>query len=338
MDRKIIWFNHWFSTAYHIISLMKSGCETPIYVIGSNRNPDSVVQLACDEWYTEPVDISDEDYCEFCLGFCREHKVDVFVPRRGMDMISKNSKRFVDISVRLLLDTGNGIVDVLKNKLDTYAYLENTVSECIPPYYEVYDTDSFKAAYSAITAHYERACLKLADDEGAVSFRVIDNNFENSAALRNAPGMKISYEKALQIMSSYDFGRHIIMMPYLKGTEVSADCLSTSSGRIIIPRYKSGGRIYTIKFDDKIMSYCEKIMDCCGLEMPCNIQFRYDGDQPYLLEVNTRMSGGVQLSCTGTGINIPAIALSKVLGSELVWEADNSEKKVSYIETPVRLL
>lgn len=49
-----IWLNHWFSTAYNIITMIKQ--ENPdFYVIGTNENPHSVLSTVCDEWYTEPV-------------------------------------------------------------------------------------------------------------------------------------------------------------------------------------------------------------------------------------------------------------------------------------------
>ena len=149
--------------------------------------------------------------------------------------------------------------------------------------------------------------------------------------------MKITFDKAVEIMEDYDFARKLIVMPYLKEVEVSADCLNTKQGKIIIPRFKENGRIYTIRYDEDIMEYCRRIMDDTGLEMPCNIQFKYNDSKPYLLEVNTRMSGGVQLSCIGTGVNIPQLAFYKVMGSEIEWSMVQKEQKVSYIESPVRI-
>lgn len=337
MKPVVVWFNHWFSTAFHIIELIKKDCKYELHVIGSNRNPDSVVQLACDEWHTEPDTMSDEEYLEFCAEFCSEHHVEVFVPRRGMSIISRNSGRFREMGVKLLLDQDSAIIDILKNKISTYRRFENVIPECIPMHFEVGSSEEFLDAYEKITAYHERACLKFADDEGASSFRVIDNSLQGKTALYTAPGMKITFDKAVEIMEDYDFARKLIVMPYLKEVEVSADCLNTRQGKIIIPRFKENGRIYTIRFDEDIMEYCRRIMDDTGLEMPCNIQFKYNDSKPYLLEVNTRMSGGVQLSCIGTGVNIPQLAFYKTMGSDTEWSMVQQEQKVSYIESPVRI-
>ena len=53
-----------------------------------------------------------------------------------------------------------------------------------------------------------------------------------------------------------------------------------------------------------------------------------------MLEINTRMSGGLQMACLAADINIPNIALNKLLGKDVSWEQDRSERVVSYIEIP----
>ncbi len=54
-------------------------------------------------------------------------------------------------------------------------------------------------------------------------------------------------------------------------------------------------------------------MDKVQLKFPCNIQFKIKEGIPYLLEINTRMSGGLQMACLAADINIPNIALNKLL-------------------------
>ena len=34
-----IWFNHWFSTAYHLINMIKDGDPDKFYFIGTSTNP-----------------------------------------------------------------------------------------------------------------------------------------------------------------------------------------------------------------------------------------------------------------------------------------------------------
>ena len=70
-----VWFNHWFSTVYHLIDMIKKAEPGKYTVIGTNEKGEAVYRCACDEWYTEPVGLSDEEYVRYCLDFCREHRV-----------------------------------------------------------------------------------------------------------------------------------------------------------------------------------------------------------------------------------------------------------------------
>ena len=125
-------------------------------------------------------------------------------------------------------------------------------------------------------------------------------------------------------------------MPYLDGQEVSVDCLQTARGAIIIPRFKTDHRYSEIRFDADIMALCERIMTLLQIPVPINIQLRSDGTHYYLLEINPRMSGGLQLSCLAAGINVPDIAVNRLVGTEKPWAyPDRSRvRRVANLETP----
>ena len=80
------------------------------------------------------------------------------------------------------------------------------------------------------------------------------------------------------------------------------------------------------------------MMDELKLKMPMNIQFKLNNDKLYLLEINPRMSGGLQLSCAATDINMPSIAFNQMFGIEKAWKyPDFISRKVAHIETPICL-
>lgn len=333
-----IWFNHWFSTAYHLINMMRDGLSGKCYVIGSGTNDVSVFRTACDEWHSEPKDLSGEEYAQWCMDFCIENKIDVFVPRRGLVEIISRSADFKAAGVKLFADDRADIAVQLDDKIQTYKMFSGICPEFIPPVYEAKSLEEFKAAYEALKPHWDRVCYKLTIDEGARSFRIIDPKIDGIYGLYNKPGFKLTYNTACAVLSEYDFSIPMLVMPYLSGKEYSCDCLATSEGNLIIPRYKTGKRYSIVNFEPEIMDACGKIMDKLQLKMPMNIQFKYEGDRPYLLEINPRMSGGLQLSCKATGINLPYIALSQLLGQEEKWEyPDIDEQKVAHIESPICL-
>lgn len=330
-----IWFNHWFSTAYHLIRLMARGAEGPATFIGSGSNPRAVYRQACDEWYPE-AELPDDEYVEFCLDFCREHAIDVFAPRRGLPAIADAADRFAAQGVRLLCERNGALVRLLDSKTDSYAYFAERIPEIVPDYRLAHSLEEFREACDALRSPSGRLCYKLARDEGARSFRVLDDSIEGLKALMAKPGTKVTRRAAEAILSQYDFSIPVMVMPYLSGADVSVDALDTNSGRLLLPRFKVG-RYSEVRPEPRVMALCDRIMDLLRPEMPVNIQFKMEGDTPWLLEINPRMSGGLQLSCLATGIDLPALALRKVLGLPTPWRYPEPwpTKGVVNLETPI---
>lgn len=330
-----IWFNHWFSTAYHLIKLMREGCGHPITVIGTGSNDQAVYRRMCDEWYHES-ELTEKEYVEFCLEFCMEHKIEIFAPRRNLKTISLAADRFANIGVKLFVETNGAMVDMLDDKIRTYEFFTERIPEIIPDWKLVRSVNEFSDVCAEMTSPSGRLCYKLIVDEGGRSFRVLDDSIEGIGALYAKPGTKVTRRAAEAILSGYDFKVPIMIMPYLSGADVSVDCMETLTGRLMVPRFKVG-RYSRVEPDAKIMELCNRIMDILRFDMPANIQFKMEGDRPYLLEINTRMSGGLQLSCLASGINIPAIALEKLYGNAIPWTypAPWKSKGVVNLETPI---
>ncbi len=327
-----VWFNHWFSTAYGIIQLMKDDSEEQVYVIGTSCQADSVVQKVCDEWYEEP-DTCGEEYIKFCLKFCKEQKIDVFVPYRNMIDISKNKERFTSVGIKVMVDN-NKIIDFLDNKAATYEHFRNYENVNIPDYYTVKTAEEFAEAHDALLKKYSQVCVKFVRDKGGMSFRRIIENVDEFDQLRTYQSAKMSYNDLYHALSTKEEFDELMIMPYLSGDEVSVDCLRTGTGTIAIPRIKSSTRAERVVFDDEILSVTANVLTKINLKYPCNVQFRYMDGKLYLLEINPRMSGGLQMTCMAAGVNIPNIALNKILGKDLPWSIDEEEKTVSYVEIP----
>ena len=327
-----VWFNHWFSTSYRLIELMKENEGEQVWVVGTNKQSNSVIKNVCDEWYGEPV-TDGEAYVEDCIRFCREHKIDVFIPRRKMLDISKNMDSFREIGVRVMAEDYSRL-GLLADKARTYDLLRSREGLAIPEYRTVNTAEEFEQAYLELKSMYGQICVKFVLDEGGMSFRKISEQENPGHMLKMYAGNSIPYKRYQEWLRAIEPFDSLMVMPYLPGKEISVDCLSTPSGLIAVPRYKGGARHEEIIYDDRILSMVDCIMETTGLEFPCNIQFKLKEDRPYLLEINTRMSGGLQMSCLATGVNIPNIALNKLLGKEISWSFERKNSIVSYIEIP----
>lgn len=329
-----IWLNHWFSSAYQIIQLIKAQ-EEDFYIVGSSSNETSVVKGACDAWEIEPV-LEEEAYVDYCLEFCKKNQIDIFMPRRGMVQISKRKKEFEAIGTKVMVEEYS-LMHKLNQKDLAYALVQQEKIAKVPSYEIVTNATAFQKAVENLSKEYPQVCFKFVEDEGARSFRVIDDSRRGFESLLHYSGVRITYQQAVEAFSERESFEPVMVMPYLSGQEVSVDCLKTSQGIIMVPRVKTATRTEYVRYDQEIMESCRRFYEKVDLEYPCNIQFRYLNQVPYFLEVNTRMSGGVQMSCLASGINIPNIAVNKMLGREKAWKNEYIEKIVSYVESPVIL-
>ena len=330
-----IWLNHWFSTAYNIINLIRQ--DNPDFrIIGTNDQKQSPIMKACDEWYQEPV-VKGMDYENYCLDFCKEHKVDVFMPRRELITISQHKQLFTDNGIKVMVDDFE-YVNVLNKKNMAYELFKEKNIGIVPDYFIVTDADGFRNAYNELMKKYSRVCFKFVWDEGGNSFHLIDNQRNKGyESLFRRSSTRISFDESLAALSERETFAPLMVMPYLPDEEISVDCLKTESGIIAVPRIKGVTRIEKVRYDENILGVCYDLLKKIPLEMPCNIQFKYFDGVPYLLEVNTRMSGGVQMSCLASGVNIPSIAVNKLLGRDIPWHDSKTDHNVTYIETPMVL-
>lgn len=327
-----IWFNHWFSTAYNIMKMIKQG-NPDTYIIGTNEREQSVLSTVCDEWYTEPV-LHEDEYVEYCLNFCKEHQVEVFMPRREMIAISRRKADFEAIGVKVMVDDYE-IVNILNHKDLAYEELKKRGVSTVPEYHIVTTAAGFEEAYADLKKRYKEVCIKFVHDEGGKSYRLIDNRRKGYAALFKKQNTRMTYDAILEALSEKTVFAPLMVMPNLSGEEISVDCLNTASGLIMLPRIKDATRIERMCFDEDILKKTKEVYDAVGLECPCNIQFKYLDGVPYFLEVNTRMSGGVQMACAAAEVNIPDLAVNKLLGIEKDWKICRKERCVSHVEIPV---
>ncbi len=330
-----IWWNQWFSTAYHLIVLMKNG-KDDIHTIGSNSNNDCVYRTVCDEWYSEPPHVHGDEYADYCIEFCKSHNVDIFVPRHNLGAVVKHRKQFAAEGVKLLANTDPTDFSIADDKICTYRHFgQNGLTEYLPPYFECNNVVEFRSAVSEMRKNY-RTCFKLSLDEGALTYHVIEEDWKQS--IRKKTSSHVTPEEADSIVSDYSFSIPILVMPYLDDPEISVDCLRTEDGLIALPRFKLTERVSKVDIVKKVIEAAEKIDKLFSFEMPYNIQLRYMDGELKLLEINPRMSGGLQYSCAATGINLPALALNKLTGKPVNWSyPDQTAKKVAYLETPIIL-
>lgn len=332
MDNQVrIWLNNWFSQSADIIRLIKER-DDRYYVIATNEVFNPAIVAESDEWYQEDKSnkASEESYIEYALKFCKEHKINLLMPLRKMIEISKHREDFERIGVKLVVPSDHYIMDTLNNKVKTYELLKDKVKSCIPAYKVVTNVNEFRLAVDEILDTGKKVCFKYAEDIACRSFRVIDMGSRTIESLSKEEKRTITYEDALKMLGSVKEFKEIIVMEFLEGKEVSCDCLRVDNKNIVIPRIKVNKRIQEVKRHKRLLELCNEILDVTNYDAPCNIQFKLvDGKEPMLLEVNTRMSGGVHIASWASKVNLPGIAIDRYTGKKL--EVNNDWKSTEVV-------
>lgn len=339
-----IWFNRWFSTVSHYMELIRHNPDQQEFIIhGTHPNPDTVYFNYCDVFGTEP-DIAGEEYLQFCIDYCIQNDIHIFVPRKENVLISQHLDKFDEIGVKVLVCPDGDLMAMMDDKAATYRALESQENEGnyivpIPSYRIVDNAESFKKVYAELSNDNMKLCIKPVVGEGASGFRIIDDSADTIPFIFNtASSQKISYETAYKILQTQERFPDLMVLEYLDGYEYSIDCLADKDGNLLtaIPRKKGNGRIREIEYNKELIEIAEKMAAQYKIPYVYNIQVKYKDDIPKLLEINPRMSGGMHISCL-TDINIPYYAIKLLLGDQIKTLHPKFGVKATHIEQPVIL-
>lgn len=337
-----ILFNGWFSTAYHFIELIRKGAKEDnleVTMIGTHQNPAMVYKQVCDEFYTEPKNVSDVEYVDWLISFCKEQHIDVVFAKRHLIATSSRIDEFRLAGIKVVVDPDVQLLAVLENKIGATIYLEMCKAIGDMPICAIAATvEEFKSSYEWLKecCPNDTFCLKYVNGEGGSSYRRIVETPITIEHLNATHKQELQYNQVIEMLASVEDFEPIMIMPYLEGPEISIDCLNTKAGLIAIPRIKGAGRIKEIRMDKELIAKAQAFADFTNLQHPFNLQYRYSNGKLYFLEVNTRMSGGAHISCLA-GVNIPYLALRNVLDLPITLPNELKSVNATHIELPVLL-
>ena len=322
-----IWFNRTYATNSHIIDMLRANPDgRPVHVIGTHTDPDSPVLAASDETYPEPPeDCRADDYVAWALEFVREHRVDVFVPRLAMAELADARDAFAAAGVALTCPAGD-TVRLFEDKAAGYRAAE-VLGLPVPPHHLITDAAGLLAAYERLRELVPVVCVKPARATGGDGFRVLSIDGPDLAELLGPLPVLIDLTRACAALEGAQKAGvpvpPLLVMPYLTGPEISVDALADRDGRTLaaVGRLKSRRRSMIVD-DVPARAVAEALNAAHQVAYLSNTQVRYwqgPGDReprPYLLELNTRISGG--LFQTGlSGVNLPWAAVQLALGEDI---------------------
>ncbi|MFF3906907.1 ATP-grasp domain-containing protein [Streptomyces sp. NPDC001848] len=315
VSRVRVWLNRTYAeNVFFMDQLRRNPSDRAVEIHATHGDPDSPVLAAADTADLEPEGLSPAAYVEYALDQCARRGIDVFVPRLHQEAIVAHCAEFESAGTALLAPTTEAVA-VFQDKATAYQAVES-IGVPVPPWRRVTDAEELAAAVEELEAAGHRACFKPAAGAGGVGFRVITRAPFSLAHLSGFPSPYVPLDLVVRAVREAGEPVDWLVMPRLEEPEVSVDCLTGRDNRIrmAVGRTKNGRR-RGFTLHEKWLEPARRLAEGFGLHFLSNIQFRMFGDEPVLLDVNTRPAGGLhQLSLCG--INAPWAAVQLALGED----------------------
>ncbi|WP_328664390.1 ATP-grasp domain-containing protein [Nocardia salmonicida] len=311
-----IWLSSAGAATVQVMRLLREnpdGVDVTIYA--SNVDPSAAALSVCDVSAVEPRYASNEEYAQFALDFCRMHRIDVLIPPRRLDALAGRVADFAAVGTSVMCSPLSAVT-ALTSKVLTYE-IAGAAGIPVPPWREVSDADEFCSAVDELSLTGETLCVKPSGEYSAFGFRILDDRPLTMANLRVAPRPVASVEAIAGAMRrAAQDGEPVLpllVMPFLEGPEISIDCLSAPGGELLmgIPRAKQG-RFRMLLDDPTVVDIARRLVRHFELAFLTNVQLRYRGGEPVLLEVNPRPSAGL-FHTSFADVNLPWAAVRLLL-------------------------
>ncbi|MGH8855277.1 MAG: ATP-grasp domain-containing protein, partial [Telluria sp.] len=310
-DSMRVWYNRTFSSVYAAIRLVREADTAGRFtIIHSNANRHTAAALLAHEFYSEPTGLEPAAYVDWCLAFCREHRIDIFVPGREATTLAAHHERFAAIGTRVLSAATPAKLQLIHDKAAFYAETELPQAP-VAEFRRFENLAGFDAAWAELRPRHAKLCLKPARGIYGIGFAVIDEERNAAALLLGGIEYHVGYQDLRRGLAELGEFRTMLLMEFLEGHEYSVDCVG-DNGRLVsaVARRKlhGAGSGQLIDMRPEIIEATAKLAADHGLNGIFNVQFREAGGKPRLLEINPRMSGGIGMACAA-GPNLPWIAL-----------------------------
>ncbi len=306
-----IWFNRGLSNVTDVARTTDRANQLEILV--SHTETDFPAFAFADRHWIEPRGLYDgEMFADYALSKCREMGVDLLWPGKGATQIMASKARFDAAGIRTLLAGDADTCRLLDDKAAFYRDLADTDLP-VPEWMEFSTLNSFDEAWATLRPGIPALCIKPTVSIFALGFRRIVEDDDAWGRFISNDQYKIGLDEFRRLLGTAHKSRTFMLMRMLEGEERSVDCLA-DQGRLVtaVSRVKRG-RTQHIETSHPAIDIARAIVERYRLNGVVNVQTKDHAGQPYILEVNPRMSGGTVYSCQ-TGLHLPYWAMMLALG------------------------
>lgn len=332
-----IWYTKGLSNTAHAMRLLREGYGASINLVASHTIPDAPVSHSADQFLVEPLDL--KGYPEWLLKTAIELEVDLVIAQRRTALLADYRDAFESAGIRLQLPAEPQVLRVIDRK-DLFGMEMEAIGLPCP------DFEIFKslAEFDQATAMMledglapDGFCVKPARGIFGSGFRALRDEGTDMQRLLTNEFYEISTARFRDMLSESPMPEDMLLMRFLPGVERSVDFLCRDGKMMTgVSRVKhDGGQL--LETEGYALELAGALARHFGLNGICNMQTRENADgEQFILEVNPRMSGGMQMACLA-GINLPAwnVALALDLRPDTEIPRGRNGLIVDVEETPV---
>jgi hypothetical protein len=329
-----VWFNKSLSSIHGVLRQLREGWGKGLVLIGSHTRPDFGPLAECHLVEIEPEGLSAAEYVSWCLDFCRRQRVQVFVPGRMKEDIADQREAFESQGTRLIIAGSGATMRLLEDKGRFLEQLPTGVR--VHRFFRVRTWPEFDAACSALEREGLPVCFKPASGIFGVGFYVLDEGLTPLRRLLRSETHRISKSELRGVLEQADVFPELLVMEYLGGAEFSVDVLAEGGEvmAMVCRRKPMNGRIrisgtsrtevvfegasQLMAREPEVEAMVRVLVSHFQLGGLLNVQFRCRAErpeQPCLLEINGRASGGLPYVAL-SGLNLPLLAVKAALRVE----------------------
>ncbi|GEO80720.1 ATP-grasp domain-containing protein [Pararhodospirillum oryzae] len=329
-----VWFNKGLSNTYDALRLMRAEDRDGRLTLRTTvtRFPTALSTVA-DEIGPEPRSLSDDAYVAWCLEECAQARVDVFMPQHRRDLLAEARECFEAQGTRLSV-MGDGAA--LKRAEQKDALYEDLAGSPIPvPAWRRFCTlDEFEAAWADLGGANARLCLKPCVSVYGAGFRRLETEGSEYGRLLSGATDRIGVDAFRSALAASHQRRPMMLMTYLPGVERSVDVLAHEGSIVCAVARVKKGNVQFLETTGPSVTLADTLTRRYHLHGVFNVQTKEGNDGvPYLLEINSRMSGGLLYSCQ-SGVVFPYWAA--LLAGGLATPADVPQPRAGLCVAPVQ--
>ncbi|MGO7279538.1 ATP-grasp domain-containing protein [Rhizobium leguminosarum] len=275
--------------------------------------------MTADEYFVEPSSSSvpDFDYAEWALNTAAAKRVGGMLAMRNRKKLIAVRDQFSVRGVRLAAGAMDSETIDLCDHKDRFTVAMKAAGIPVAETIAANTLDELRSAIADIASTDTEVCVKPAVGVYGRGFWHFVPGLNPFSLFSTIDANEVDPEVYIESYARAENPSTLIVMQYLPGIESSIDCVC-DNGRLVAHavRQKASDR-QTVFTGGREVEVARAVVAELKLDGLVNVQTKADAaDNPVLLEVNTRPSGGVGYSAAA-GVNLPLACARMLLGERI---------------------